>query len=479
MIEQYLQIAIEFLKEIWFQLDSKFGLEETEAFQFIKPYLLQLQDNPTYMGIALAALVLIPLGLYKIRSNARDRDRKLEELMEEMDDEEEEYGEDDPRRLRRPEPDTTANDIITEDELEEDDEEYDLDEDDKGDKPLFEKEEEGQPAFMQILEKLDEEDKDDELHVDTQKVMGTEDKEFELEPISSELAEPDINKDLSEFEGFDFDSEDSVGEDSIGAETSHDQAIEELQKEGELIELDGALSADDPFSNYSDLDDEEQDRAIQELQDEMESTINKLTEQLESDTETPSSVKDLGDISIGDEATIDDEFSLDQELSMDGDISKDEGLALEEKSEEPQLSDDPIPEPAPEPEAAPEPEPEVLSIEQLGLTEEPVIDKIESEPLEPVPERNYSFDGKSGREAESLINRLKYFQENLDTRFHHADKGDSFSVPEASSQELPSEPRFVEQRSFASKSPRVSPEDNKKYMEVLESFIFLKDQNKH
>ena len=103
MIEQYKQIAIEFLKEIWFQLDSIFGLEETAAIQFIKPYFLQLQDNPTYMAIALAALVIIPFGLNKVKSNTRDRDRKLEELIEEMEDEEE-YDENDPRRLRRPEP---------------------------------------------------------------------------------------------------------------------------------------------------------------------------------------------------------------------------------------------------------------------------------------------------------------------------------------------------------------------------------------
>ena len=106
MIEQYLQVALEFVKEIWFQLDSQFGLEETEAFKFIHPYLLQLQENPTYMGIAFAALVLVPFGLYKMRSISRERERKLDDLMEEMEeDEEEEYDEDDPRRLRRSSPD--------------------------------------------------------------------------------------------------------------------------------------------------------------------------------------------------------------------------------------------------------------------------------------------------------------------------------------------------------------------------------------
>ena len=84
MIEQYLQVAIEFLKEVWFQLDSRFGIGETQAFKFIKPYLLQLQDNPTYLGIAFASLTLIAFGLYKIKSNAQEQDRKLEELIDEM-----------------------------------------------------------------------------------------------------------------------------------------------------------------------------------------------------------------------------------------------------------------------------------------------------------------------------------------------------------------------------------------------------------
>mgnify|MGYP003322362864 CR=1 FL=1 len=88
MIELYLQAALEFLKEIWFQLDSILGLEETEAFKLIKSYLLELRDTPTYMGIAFALLTLILLGLYKARSIAREREPKVEKLIEEMDEEE-------------------------------------------------------------------------------------------------------------------------------------------------------------------------------------------------------------------------------------------------------------------------------------------------------------------------------------------------------------------------------------------------------
>ena len=426
MIEQYLQVALEFVKEIWFQLDSQFGLEGTEAFKFIHPYLLQLEDNPAYMGIAFAALVLVPFGLYKVRSISREREQKLDDLMEEMEEDEGELDENDPSRLRRPDDEETATA---------------LDDDEEGDKPLFEMEEEDPPPYVQILEKLDAEENEDELHVDTQKVMG-EDKV--IEPVSSELAELQIDKDLSEFDS-----------DPVESDSPHDQTIQELQEDGQLTELEGVLSPDDPFANYSELDDDEQNRAIQELQGEMESTINKLTKQMESTPETTSTIKDLGDIRIGDVATIDEEFTLDEEFPL----------------EEPLETSEPAPEP--------------LSLEALDLANEiepaieniePAIKEIETKlpPFQPVPERDYVIEDRPDRQVDSLINRLKCFQENLDTRFHHDEKRELTSAPKTV--DIAEEHRFVEQQSFATKK---APVDNKKYMEVLESFIFLKDQNKH
>ena len=79
MIEQYLQFAIQFIAEIWLQLNTMFGLEETRVFKFLKPYLLQVQDNPTYMGIAIALMALLPYSLYKIISIPRKRRKKLNE----------------------------------------------------------------------------------------------------------------------------------------------------------------------------------------------------------------------------------------------------------------------------------------------------------------------------------------------------------------------------------------------------------------
>jgi len=306
MIESYLQAVLEFLKEIWFQLDSVLGLEETEAFKLIKPYLLEFQDTSTYMVIAFATLTLISLGLYKAKRIARERECKMEKLMEETDKEE----------------------------------------------------------F-------------DEIHVDTQKVMGNDEEDFKLEPISPELVKPNLNKDATEFKRFDFDSQGNIKEGS-----SH------------------------------------------------ESTINKLTEQLESAQKTTSSVKDLDNISIDDDGTLDDDFHPDKEIFM------------EESFKEPALL----------------------------KTNEPIND--------PEPERNYYVDDKSGRETNSQINRLKYLQEILGTPFNQGEIEETSPRPESNIQSA-DDSSFVEEQNFIPKSPKVTSTDNKKYMKALESFIFLKDQKNH
>ncbi|MEC9423623.1 MAG: hypothetical protein VYC01_04685, partial [Nitrospinota bacterium] len=170
------------------------------------------------------------------------------------------------------------------------------------------------PPYMQVLEKMDEEESEDELHVDTQKFMGTEDVEFELETTDSELVKTETNDNLNEFD----------------TESDH--------------------------AEYEDV--------------------------------------------------------------IDKNIPHDEN-----------------------------------------------------------PKKDYIPENKSTNEADDLINRLKYFQENLDTRLKEGGNED----PDLASTEnnIERSPDFVEQENFTPKTTKVSPLDKKKYMEVLESFIFLKNQNKH
>ena len=447
MIEQFLQTALEFFKEIWFQLDSQFGLEDTEAFKFLKPYLIQLQDDPLYMGISLAALFLVPYGLIKIRSISREREQKLDELMEEM--EEEEYDEDDPRRLRRPEPEPDE-------------------EDDKA-KPLFGDDEASAPSYMKVLDDIEgkdiaEEDFEAELEEfelePSSDSEETVDSEKIVEPVSSLLTENEFDKELNEFmtEEPDWEKEenDVVSELNLD-DSSHDEAIKELQEE-ELMKLDEELSAEDPLSNYSELDEDEQDKAIKDLQEEMERTINQPTQQIDEPTEIPSSIKDLSEIHIGGDATIDEEFSPEKEYFLedspekapdaDSPDSQSEAPTLSEESSDPSISE--------------------LSDSEILASLEP---GLEAGGLE--PERKYS----SPEETDSLIDRLKFLQTRFENRYQPLEPAGSPTPIEKKISDYSSE-SLAEPRRYTSISTGISP-DSKKYMDLLESFIFMKDQKKY
>jgi len=447
MIEQFLQTALEFFKEIWFQLDSQFGLEDTEALEFLKPYLIQLQDDPLYTGISLAALFLVPYGLIKIRSISREREQKLDELMEEM--EEEEYDEDDPRRLRRPEPEP--------------------DEEDDEAKPLFGDDEASAPSYMKVLDDIEgkdiaEEDFEAELEEfelePSSDSEETVDSEKIVEPVSSLLTENEFDKELNEFmtEEPDWEKEenDVVSELNLD-DSSHDEAIKELQEE-ELMKLDEELSAEDPLSNYSELDEDEQDKAIKDLQEEMERTINQPTQQIDEPTEIPSSIKDLSEIHIGGDATIDEEFSPEKEYFLedspekapdaDSPDSQSEAPTLSEESSDPSISE--------------------LSDSEILASLEP---GLEAGGLE--PERKYS----SPEETDSLIDRLKFLQTRFENRYQPLEPAGSPTPIEKKISDYSSE-SLAEPRRYTSISTGISP-DSKKYMDLLESFIFMKDQKKY
>ena len=447
MIEQFLQTALEFFKEIWFQLNSRFGLEDTEAFKFLKPYLIQLQDDPLYMGISLAALFLVPYGLIKIRSISREREQKLDELMEEM--EEEEYDEDDPRRLRRPEPEP--------------------DEEDDEAKPLFGDDEASAPSYMKVLDDIEgkdiaEEDFEAELEEfelePSSDSEETVDSEKIVEPVSSLLTENEFDKELNEFmtEEPDWEKEenDVVSELNLD-DSSHDEAIKELQEE-ELMKLDEELSAEDPLSNYSELDEDEQDKAIKDLQEEMERTINQPTQQIDEPTEIPSSIKDLSEIHIGGDATIDEEFSPEKEYFLEDSPEKaPDADSPDSQSEAPTLSEE-----SSDPSISELSDSEILASLKPGL---------EAGGLE--PERKYS----SPEETDSLIDRLKFLQTRFENRYQPLEPAGSPTPIEKKTPYYAPE-NLAEPKRYTSISAGVSP-DSKKYMDLLESFIFMKDQKKH
>jgi hypothetical protein len=410
MIEQFLQIGLEFFKEIWFQLNSQFDLENTEAFKFLQPYLIQLQENPLYMGISIAALFLVPYTLIKVRSISKEREHKLDELMEEME-EEEEYDEDDPRRLRRSEPES--------------------DDEDDAEKPLFGNDESVPLSDTKVLD-------DDEI------VITEEDLEAELK----------------------------------------------------------------------------------DLQDEMERTINQLTQQIEEPSEVPSSIKDLSQIHIGGDATIDESYSPEteeeeyflEEASLPGsdspetiseppseespdtlisELSDEEILAslepeLEGKDKE--TVQDSIPDTRDyEPEAFPESftfepesdippvelnnEPEVIS---ENFTFEPDSFKAEITPEFDVERPSLSMDSReetpSSEKSDSLIDRLKFLQSRFENRYQPLEPMGSSPAP--TEKKTYTSENLEEPRRYT-REPASVPPDSKKYMDLLESFIFMKDQKKH
>ena len=483
MIEQFLQTALEFVKEIWFQLDSRFDLENTEAFKFLKPYLIQLQDNPLYMGISVAALFFVPYALIKVKSNSRERERKLDELMEEMEEEEEEeYDEDDPRRLRRSdEPEASA--------------EVDGD----TEKPLFGNDDnDNTPSDIDVLDetkgKADSTDEEFELAPSTSDNEETTNLEENAEPVSSQLAESELDKDLNEFISLEENKEPGNIDDS-----SHNQAIKELQEDGELMELDDHLSGNDPLGDFLELNENDQDKIIKELQEEKDRTISQSTKQVDEFTEPHSPIKDLNQTRIGGDATIDDDYIHEDDQTDEEEFFLDDKTSLDTEKE------------APSPQEEPSPVSE-LSDSEILASLEPALEnvlnhetKYKEEPIA-IPKTSdydpelaeFTFEAESMSfeknsepdldkppsplgETDSLIDRLKFLQTRFENRYQPSERSpEPAPSPARIEKSIAAKDyvNFTEPRRYSS-SPASPPPDSEKYMDLLESFVFMKDQKKH
>ena len=481
MIEQFLQTALEFVKEIWFQLDSRFDLENTEAFKFLKPYLIQLQDNPLYMGISVAALFFVPYALIKVKSNSRERERKLDELMEEME-EEEEYDEDDPRRLRRSDEPKARAEV-----------------DGDTEKPLFGNDDnDNTPSDIDVLDeikgKADSTDEEFELDPSPSDNEETTNLEENAEPVSSQLAESELDKDLNEFISLEENKEPGSIDDS-----SHNQAIKELQEDGELMELDDHFSGNDPLGDFLELNENDQDKIIKELQEEKERTISQSTKQVDDLIEPHSPIKDLNQTHIGGDATIDDDYIHKDEQTDEEEFFLDDRASLDTEKEIPYPQDEPSPV-------------SELSDSEISASLEPALGnflnhetKNKEEPIaipktsdydpelaeftfdadsmsfEKIPEPELDTPTSTLGETDSLIDRLKFLQTRFENRYQPS---------EPSPEPAPSPTRieksiaakdyvnFTEPRRYSS-SPASPPPDSEKYMDLLESFVFMKDQKKH
>ena len=361
MIEQFLQTALEFIKEIWFQLDSRFGLEDTEAFKFLKPYLIQLQDNPLYMGISLAALFLVPYALIKVKNISRERERKLDKLMEEME-EEEEYDEDDPRRLRRPEPEMGSDEA----------------------KPLFENDKDAPPSYMKVLDEMEGKDvaEDDfeseleEFELESPSSDNEEaiDLEKNTETISSQLTENEFEKDLNEFMSDDIDMEKKDVELHLD-DSEHGQAIKDL-----LI-----------------LDKQEAAEALAISPRQLESVTKQLQE------ESPS-ISELSDSETL--ASLKPENALDLESMLEPEAEPETKPETESEA----ISDTR--------DYEPEPSGFTLATESMALEE---IQEPESDAELPPLADKFA----SPRKTDSLIDQLKFLQTRFENRYQQVERPSS------------------------------------------------------
>ena len=531
MIEQFLQASIEFAKEIWFQLEYRFHLEDTEAFKLVEPYLIQIQDNPIYLLASLATLFLVPYTLLKVRSLSRDRERKLDELIEEM---EEEYDEDDPRKLRRPEVD------------------------DKTDTPPTGNEEQATSPYTKVIDEV-EEIKDTEEKLEVRKVelsksanethtTAFKQEEYDeddprrlrrpevddrtdspktggTESIVSQLTENEMDKNLDELTSLDENISPSFDDLINGQED-----IRQPQDDIESTELYEHLSDKDPLANNSELpelNEDEQDKEIKDLQDEMERTINQLTQQAEEPTTSPASIKDLSKVDVEEDATDDNAFHEDSFFREDvplpdtksPDTKNDETLAQEESAisdaevlaaeilatlepefEEPVELDEELELETEEkeeqliipktrdyeselPDSTFDAEPEISS-DELGFSNESLISESKSMKFEETldseldKERSpLANDLKPLDASDKLIDRLKFLQTRFENRFQSTGQPmANATAPIEKSIPVKDYARFTAPRSYSSAA---LPPDSEKYMELLESFVFMKDQKKH
>lgn len=468
MVQQFFQTALEFLKEIWFQLNSLFGLENTEAFIFLKGHLLQIQDNPLYMGISIAALFLVSFTLYKVRSNSKEREHKLDELLEEMKDEEE-YDEGNPKRFLQPGPELDDNNDL--------------------EKSLFASGESTSPSYMEDL--IDDErivlEKDLEAELDDFKPETAEttpnnkessDIKTIIELVNPLLTKNEFDKKLNEFmnEGFDTNKgEESVDKDidlNLVNYSSHDQAIKRLYEENELTGFNDSLPSDAPLTNYSELDEDGQKKAISDLCDEMEHSNNQLTPQVEE----PSQLNTIGNssqIHIDGDNTAEISASLETELEATELDTTSDGI-LDTHDYQPDTPSLIFKPEADIVQSKLDIEPKITS-ENFTFEREPIEDaaELESKPSSLANESDYS----SPEKTDGLIDRLKILQERLENWYQPPEPKRSSASIEKKTSNSEAE-SLAEPRRYTRLSTSVGL-DSKKHMDLLESFVFLKAQKKH
>ncbi|MEE9258782.1 MAG: hypothetical protein V3U37_04505 [Nitrospinaceae bacterium] len=302
MVEQILETVMETVERFWLKLNLLFDLENSELFQALKPHFLNALKDPLVLVFTLIVLFSVPYGLYKMRKINADREEKLDRLIEEMEEEEA----------------TLAG------------------EEEKKSKPLFPQDkrvtakasggekvseagglEDGGPDLA-ILEKLAEEESG---------AASVQD-DSNVQPLGFDPGQPADTDALAYIEPAAASGQEDAGVPESQAETFSaveketkeiDSALKELM--GEDFEAAEMSSPRTPTLPSENREDETRDQEIRDLQAEMEETINKLTEQLDSQQGYPPA--DLStSMEPGDEEMYEDPAIKDLNEEMEQTISK-------------------------------------------------------------------------------------------------------------------------------------------------------------
>ncbi|KMP12345.1 hypothetical protein UZ36_01145 [Candidatus Nitromaritima sp. SCGC AAA799-C22] len=530
-MEAILENIIEFAEKIWIQLDLLLDLENMEALDSLWPLLESVLSDPLLLSLTVATLTVIPYGIYKIKKAHDEKEKRLDELLHELDENEENdeeaakplFPDQQPTLSGYDEPDIGILKKLEEKEpAEEDDSEYEEED--------YDEEETGEPVYGDEFESPTSEDTVgsagmEDLDQTLKEIMGDDFNWDEEATVSSQLAEDDFDEeDAKDKAILDLQAkmEESIEEltnslsQEIDAplpppttETAEDEeTVEELEEEA----VEESLSGPEPEIIPEAEEEEETVVDVEQLlgpkkeEEEVEFDLEKEQEpklELESEQEpeaTPLPLDELEEtLAPQPPAPVEDHHEIIETAEIKPDYEEEEELHIpfiessseisEEEPEEEWESTDIQVSPQPEtlheePEIIPEPV-EAADTEvfvEPEIEPEPVAETAAPEPLQPEPVATAGkssaspllksmLDTSVSAKTDALVSRLKSFQAQLETRFHTLEP-----VPEATKKDRPT--HFRRERS-AYKPAKVSYRRQKKtrskkeHLKLLESFIFM------
>lgn len=458
-METLLENIIELAEKVWIKLDILLDLENMELPEFLEPLLASILSDPLLLGISAAMILLIPLGIYKLKKAHAEKEGRLNALLNELDETEdhEEMDENDPARLRKKPAEPTGYDepdVDTLSKLEEKDTDDDDDEDVyeryKKEYEMGGDEEEGEGVYG------------DEFESSTSPEEATISKETEdLDHTLREIVGDDLNWNE---ESTTVTSE--LAEDLIDVGSDKDQTILDLQAEIEesIQALTESLSQDTspplpatPQLETTDIDLDKDAEKVREEEPTAESSLEEAQEPAPEIEEEPSV-----------ESIQEENPELEEVIILD----------LEQMLETEKENEEELDEPEQKETTAPSAEVADIPTQPTSFYEEPPEEIEGSEILGQNTIESKEESSTAFIEASSEISQEDHEAEPLETRSH------SLDIEPVIAREKPgSEPARKERSSYQPtrvryKSKRES-RSNKEYVNLLESFIFMaKQKNK-